>query len=81
MPDVPRMTRGYEQVADHYRSLIRRGRLSPGDKFPPVREIAEKWGISTNTANHAVQQLREEGWIGGEPRYATKVIGVPGDSR
>jgi DNA-binding transcriptional regulator YhcF (GntR family) len=77
---VPRLARAHEQVADHYRSEIRAKTRGAGDKFPSVRDIADAWTISTNTAYKAVRILRDEGWIEvGQGRVPT-VVGVPSGS-
>lgn len=57
----------YEQVAEHYREVIRAGRLTVGDELPSVRRIATEWDIAAATAQRALDQLRSEGWIESRP--------------
>ena len=51
------------QVAEHFREMIRRGRLQPGDRLPPVREVARRMGASVTPVNTAFRILAEEGLI------------------
>lgn len=74
---VPRLVRGYEQVAEHYRQRIRDGDLAPGVKFPSIRDIAKEWETTPATAARAVRLLAEGGWIEITPRRVPTVIGVP----
>jgi Bacterial regulatory proteins, gntR family len=77
VPPVPRLVRGYEQVAEHYRQMIRDGGLAPEAKFPSIREIAREWETTPATAARAVRVLAEGGWIEISPRRVAVVIGVP----
>lgn len=60
---MPEAARRRDQVAAHYRELIRTGQLRPGERFPPIRSIAREWSMSTATVRLAVAVLRDEGWI------------------
>lgn len=53
----------YEQVAASVRADIIGGRLAPGDRLPPAREVAETLEINLHTVLHAYQQLRDEGLV------------------
>jgi GntR family transcriptional regulator len=53
----------YEQVAASVRADIIAGRLVPGDRLPPAREVAETLEINLHTVLHAYQQLRTDGLI------------------
>ena len=77
MPEVQRLNPPTEQVAEHYRGLIRCGDLQPGDELPANRRLAEEWKISTNTAYRAVLKLRDEGWVESRPGKPPVVVGVP----
>ena len=39
----------YLEIAETMRRLIVAGELSPGDRLPPVRELAERWKCTPNT--------------------------------
>lgn len=51
------------RIADDLRAQIADGRLAPGAKLPAVRVLAERYGVSRNTAGKAVTHLRTEGLI------------------
>ena len=53
----------YTQIADNFRSQIRVGVLSPGDKLPSVRELASELAINPNTIQRAYRELEADGWI------------------
>lgn len=51
------------RIANDLREAIAKGRLQPGAKLPPVRDLAEQYGVSRNTAAKAIAQLSNEGII------------------
>lgn len=51
------------RIADDLRAAITEGRLQPGAKLPPVRDLADRYGVSRNTAAKAIGTLRSEGLI------------------
>lgn len=53
----------YRQVAEQIRMLIEAGELSPGDKLPAERELAERFGVSRPTVREALIVLEVEGHI------------------
>lgn len=53
----------FEQVAASVRAAIAAGRVRPGDRLPPAREIAAGLGVNLHTVLHAFQELRDEGLI------------------
>jgi DNA-binding transcriptional regulator YhcF (GntR family) len=67
----------YEQLAERLRSQIERGRLLPGDRLPPVRDLAERLGLAPNTVARAYRVLGEDGWIEGHGRAGTFVTSTP----
>jgi len=52
-----------ERVAEQIRDDIRQRRLKPGDKLPPHKEVASKYGIAIATVQKALKRLEEEGWV------------------
>jgi len=51
------------QIADSLRSEINSGRLPPGSRLPTVRELADRFNVSRNTATKAIAILKAEGLI------------------
>ncbi|WP_078857070.1 GntR family transcriptional regulator [Streptomyces sp. NBRC 109706] len=50
-------------IADELRRAIADGELSPGDKLPSERELAEKYKTARNTAREAIRLLAEQGLV------------------
>ncbi|MDR7522733.1 MAG: FCD domain-containing protein [Armatimonadota bacterium] len=46
-----------QQVVEQIRQLIQRGQLGPGAKLPPLRDLAQGFGVSASTVREAVQVL------------------------
>ena len=67
----------YEQLRDRLRDRIERGRLLPGDRVPPVREMADQLGLAPNTVARAYRELVEDGWLEGRGRAGTFVTERP----
>lgn len=53
----------FVQVAAAVRAEVVAGRLSPGDRLPPARDVATALEINVHTVLHAYQDLRDEGLI------------------
>lgn len=52
----------YRQIADGVRSAALDGRLRPGDRLPPTRDLARQLGVNRNTVVAAYEALSAEGW-------------------
>jgi DNA-binding GntR family transcriptional regulator len=63
MPNLQEVLPKYLQVANHYRDLIARGALAPGDELPSERQLATEWRISRPTATRALAALRNQGLV------------------
>lgn len=50
-------------IVDQIRSLIRDGRLAPGDRLPSERELAEQFGVSRVTVRDALRALEAMGLV------------------
>ncbi|WP_119697922.1 aminotransferase class I/II-fold pyridoxal phosphate-dependent enzyme [Microbacterium halotolerans] len=61
------------EIAGSVRSLIERGRLSPGEVLPPVRTLADRLGVNRNTATAAYRRLAEAGLVIAAGRGGTRV--------
>jgi GntR family transcriptional repressor for pyruvate dehydrogenase complex len=59
---VPR-TRVYRAIVDQIREQIATGRIKPGDRLPPERELAELFKASRNSVRDAIRVLEQMGMI------------------
>jgi GntR family transcriptional regulator len=51
----------YSQVAADLRREIAEGKVRPGQRLPPARDLAAVMGVNPNTMFRALRQLRDEG--------------------
>jgi len=58
--DPASTTPPYEQIREQLRDLIQVGRLEPGVRLPPVRQLAADLGIAPGTVARAYKELEEE---------------------
>lgn len=66
----------YEQVVDQIRFMIESGNLLPGDKLPPLKELAVQFEVSRATIREAFSALQGMGLIDlrhGEGTFVHKV--------
>lgn len=70
-PDDPRPL--FQRVIDDLTTDIRAGRLKPGDRIPSAQQLVHAYGISTMTAQRALQDLRSRGITHGMPGKGTYV--------
>jgi len=49
-----------EQIASQVRGALASGRLTPGDKLPPARELAAGLAVNMHTVLRAYSALRDE---------------------
>jgi putative molybdopterin biosynthesis protein len=63
----------YLEIAETMRRLIVSGELSPGDRLPPVREMAERWNCTPNTVSRAYSVLGREGLVSAHRGGGTRV--------
>jgi GntR family transcriptional regulator, transcriptional repressor for pyruvate dehydrogenase complex len=73
-------TKVYAEVAAQISRLIEAGRLKPGDRLPPERDLAEMFGVSRTSVRDAIRVLEMRGLV--EPRHGegTVVKQVPIDA-
>src|SRR5437763_6274446 len=55
----------YRQIFDQMRAFIDSGRLEPGAKLPPTRELAGHLGLNRATISAAYELLEADGLISG----------------
>ncbi len=65
-------TKVYAEVAAQIHRLIRDGRLRPGDRLPPERDLAEMFGVSRTSVRDAIRVLEVHGLV--EPRHGEGTI-------
>ena len=58
-----RKTKVYHEIVDQIRGLIAAGRIKPGDRLPPERELAELFKASRNSVRDAIRVLEQMGLI------------------
>jgi GntR family transcriptional repressor for pyruvate dehydrogenase complex len=56
-------SRLYEGVAAQIRALILDGRLAPGDKLPPLRELCDRFQVSRSSVRDAIRMLELMGLL------------------
>ncbi len=64
----------YLQIAESVRRLLASGELAPGDKLPPVRDMAQRWNCTPGTVGRAYAKLAEEGLVVGQRGSGTRVV-------
>ena len=67
-----RTGRRYEQVAEQIQRLIASGALSPGDRLPPERELAAKFGVGRSSLRDAIRTLEVMGIV--ESRHGSGTV-------
>ncbi len=53
----------YRKVKDHILARIKTGEWAPGARVPSENEIVESFQVSRMTANRALNELTQEGWL------------------
>ena len=76
LPEVDRTEkRLYRAIARAIRRDLRSGRLSPGDRLPTHRELADDLGIAVGTVTRAYAEAERQGLVRGEIGRGTFVRG------
>lgn len=65
----------YQQIRNQIVVGIASGQLSPGERLPATRALAEDLGVNTMTVSKAYQQLRQEGYVITDRRSGVMVRG------
>ena len=63
----------YQEIAESIRRQIVTGEMKPGDRLPPVRELAKQWRCNPGTVNRAFAELGNEGLIISKRGRGTRV--------
>jgi DNA-binding transcriptional regulator YhcF (GntR family) len=53
----------YSQLVEHFKRAIASGEFAPGEKLPPVRELAVSAGVNPNTMQRALAELERDGLV------------------
>lgn len=61
------------EIALDLQAQIEQGTLTPGDRLPTERELADRWHASTNTIKKAVNELRKRGRVETVPQKGSFV--------
>lgn len=69
------------RIAAAIRREILRGRLSPEQRLPGARTLAQQLGVNRNTVTAAYDALDAEGWIRTEPARGRRVATPDGGTR
>lgn len=64
----------YQKIAESIRQDILSGELKPGDKLPPLRQMASRWGCTTGTVQRAYHELAQAGLVVSRAGQGTKVV-------
>ena len=75
MADIPGPL--YQQVADDIRTRIVSGEYPVGTPIPSTLKLGERHGVSQTVVRKAVEQLRDEGVLVGQPGKAVYVKALP----
>jgi GntR family transcriptional regulator len=67
------------QIADDLREQVASGAYAPGDKLPPVREMALAYHVVTGTVRDAIDILRREGVLQTRSTRGTYVLKPPAE--
>jgi GntR family transcriptional regulator len=70
-PDDP--TPPYEQLRRQLADLITAGQLSPGDRLPPLRQLAGDLGVAVGTVARTYRELEQEGVLTSRRGGGTRV--------
>jgi len=62
-PVVTETTSRSERIVSQIKSLLIEGKLSPGDKLPPERELAEIMNVSRTSVREAIKTLAAMGLV------------------
>ena len=64
----------YEQVVRQMEALIEAGKLRPGDRLPPERELALRLGVTRGVVREATKALVARGLVASRPAEALSLL-------
>lgn len=66
----------FEQIQTQMIKFIQAGVLTPGDKLPSVRQLAQDNGINPNTVSKAYIELEKTGYVYNLPKKGVYVADI-----
>ena len=75
--DILDPTPPYEQLRRQLADLIGSGVLSPGDRMPPVRQLAADLGLAVGTVARTYRELEQAGYVRSRRGGGTRVAPAP----
>lgn len=63
----------FEQIRSQIARLVSAGELRPGDRLPPVRQLAADLGLAVGTVNRAYRELEADGIVITRRRTGTHI--------
>lgn len=74
---TPKHSPYYLQILEQIRTLIILGRLLPGKRLPPSRQLAKELGVARRTVVSAYEELCEQGYCTSKVGCGTTVSQIP----
>ncbi|WP_135079175.1 FadR/GntR family transcriptional regulator [Terasakiella sp. SH-1] len=68
-----------DRVAERIMSMIADGNLSPGERLPGERQLAEKMGVSRVSVRAALQSLKAQGFLEAVQGGGTRILAAASD--
>jgi len=65
-----------DKIIRQIRALISSGQLNPGDRLPPERKLAEKFGVGRSVVRDAIRKLEFYGIVRTQPQSGTLIAGM-----
>lgn len=65
-----------DKIIRQIRALITSGQLNPGDRLPPERRLAEKFGVGRSVVRDAIRKLEFYGIVKTQPQSGTVIAGM-----
>lgn len=77
LPELRRQGPLYLEIAEAIRADMLSGRLKPGDRLPPQRELAYRLGVTTGTVTRAYAEAERMGLVSGEVGRGSFIRAAP----